>query len=68
MSKIEWKYFFGWHADEGNRFARHYFSEINGIRLEKKSTHRKTEYCVGNIDEAKTKYKTEEELLKFINQ
>lgn len=61
---IEWKYFFG--GSSGRSFDRYYKAEINGVRVEKHGSNRGTEYSIGNIDKAKKKYKSEEELLKAL--
>lgn len=62
--EIDWKYFFG---GRGKRtFYRYYKSEINGKRVEKHASNRGVEYSIGNMDEAKVKYKTESELLDAI--
>ena len=62
--KIDWQYFFG-----GGTIPhqQHYYkAEINGIRVEKHTFRGGVEYSIGNMDEAKIKFKTEEELLKAI--
>lgn len=62
-SIIEWKYFLG--GISGVRtFNRYYKSEINGKQVEKHASNRGVEYAIGNIDEAKEKYKTEAELIE----
>jgi hypothetical protein len=66
MEKINWKYFFG--GSCGKSFDRYYYAEINGQRVEKHGSNRGVEYAVGNIDEAKKKYKTEEQLLNSLKQ
>jgi hypothetical protein len=62
--KIEWKYFFG--GSSGRSFDRYYYSEINGIRVEKHASNRGVKYAVGNIGLAKKKYKTESELIEAV--
>ena len=63
---LQWKYFFG--GCSGNHFDRYYEAEINGIRVEKHSNNRGSKFAVGNIDEAKKKFKTEKELIEsFFN-
>jgi len=62
---IEWKYFFGGYS--GMSFDRFYKAEINGQRVEKHASNIGVEYSIGNIDEAKITYKTEEELIKAVN-
>lgn len=62
---IAWKYFFG--GSGGKSFDRYYKSEINGVRVEKHASNTGTEYSIGNMDEAKIKYKTEEELINSLN-
>lgn len=61
-SSIDWKYFFG--GSSGRTFDRYFKAEINGKRVEKHSSNRGVKYAIGNIDEAKKKYKTETELLE----
>jgi hypothetical protein len=61
QSEIVWKYFFG--GSSGRCFDRFYKAEINGIRVEKHATQSDVIYAIGNIDEAKIKYKTENELM-----
>jgi hypothetical protein len=60
-SGIDWKYFFG--GSNGRTFDRYYESEINGKRVEKHASNRAVKYSIGNIDEAKKKYKTEQDLI-----
>lgn len=58
---IHWQYFFG---GKGERtFNRYYKAEIDGLRVEKHESNRGTEYSIGNMDEAKIKYKSIEKLL-----
>ena len=52
-SGIDWKYFFG--GSSGRTFDRYY-------KVEKHASNRGVKYSIGNIDEAKKKYKTETEL------
>lgn len=59
-SGIDWKYFFG--GSGGRTFDHYYKAEINGKRVEKHESNRGIKYSIGNIDEAKKKYKTEKEL------
>ena len=59
-SGIDWKYFFG--GSSGRTFDRYYKAEINGKRVETHASNRGVKYSIGNIDEAKKKYKTETEL------
>ena len=59
---IQWQYFFG--GGGGNTFDRYYKAEINGKRVEKHASNKGVKYAIGNIDEAKKKYNTEEELIK----
>ena len=59
-SGIEWKYLFG--GRRGRTFDRYYKAEINGKLVEKHASNRGVKYSIGNIDEAKKKYKTEKEL------
>jgi len=58
---IDWKYFFGGSA--GKSYFRYYKAEINGIRVEKYCSSHSPRYCIGNMDNAKKKYKKEEELI-----
>jgi hypothetical protein len=60
-TSVNWQYFFG--ASNGRSSNRYYKAEINGMRVEKHSSSRGVKYAIGNIDEAKTKYKTEKELI-----
>ena len=62
--EIDWKYFFG--GSCGRSYDRFYKAEINGKRVEKHASNRGVKYAVGNIDNAKKKYKTESELLKAV--
>ena len=59
-SGIYWKYFFG--GSSVLTYDRYYKAEINGKRVEKHVSNRGVKYSIGNIDEAKEKYKTENEL------
>ena len=59
-SGIDWQYFFG--GSSGRTYDRYYKAEINGKRVEKHASNRGVKYAIGNIDEAKKKYKTEKEL------
>lgn len=63
---IKWKYFFG----GGIIGQQHHFykSEINGVRVEKRVSPRGTVYSIGNIDEAKKRFKTESDLLQDLKQ
>lgn len=61
---LQWTYFFG--GCSGNTFDRYYKAEIDGIRVEKHANNRSVKFAVGNIDEAKKKFKTEKELIEFI--
>jgi hypothetical protein len=64
-NKIDWKYFFG--GSSGNTFDRYYKAEINGKQVEKHPNNRGSKFAVGNIDEAKKKFKTEQELIDKAN-
>ena len=64
--EIDWKYFFGGSGD--GTFDRYYKAEINGVRVEKHASNRSTKYAIGNIDQAKKKFKTEAELLAALQQ
>lgn len=61
IMEIEWKYFFGGHS--GRTFDRYYYAEINGVRVEKHGSNKGVKFSIGNMDKAKVKYKTEQELL-----
>lgn len=61
---LQWTYFFG--GCSGNTFDRYYKAEIGGIRVEKHANNRGVKFAVGNIDEAKKKFKTEKELIEFV--
>ncbi len=63
-NEIKWNYFFG--STNGNCFIRYYSAKINGIVCEKCGTNNSTRYSIGNFDEAKKKYKTENELIEAI--
>lgn len=63
-SGIDWKYFFGGGIIPNQH--HYYKSCINGIRVEKHEFKGGIEYSVGNMDEAKIKYKTEIELLNAV--
>jgi hypothetical protein len=63
-SGISWQYFFG-----GGKIPHqeHYYkATVNGFRVEKHTFRGGVEYSVGNMDDAKCKYKTEKELLDAI--
>jgi len=62
---LQWKYFFG--GCSGNKFDRYYKAEINGKQVEKHASNKGTKFAIGNIDEAKKKYKTEQELIDKAN-
>jgi hypothetical protein len=64
-SGIDWQYFFG--GSSGRTFDRYYKAEINGIRIEKHASHHGVKYAIGNINEAKKKFKTEAELLEALS-
>ena len=66
MEKIIWKYFFG--GSGGNTFDRYYEADVRGMRVEKHGSNIETEYAIGNIDKARKKYKTEEELIAAIDK
>ena len=63
---IKWQYFFGGSINNGRSYDRYYKSEIKGIRVEKHVSNRGVRYAVGNIDKAKIKHKTEEELINHL--
>ena len=62
---IEWKYFFGGCC--GTSYDRYYKAEINGIRVEKHASNNSVKFSIGNIDKAKIKYKSEEQLITALN-
>ena len=66
MINIEWKYFFGSRGEKS--FNNYYKAEINGKRVEKHTNRNGAKYAIGNIDEAKKKYKTEAELIEECNK
>jgi len=61
---MEWHYFFG--SSGCGTFGRYYKSFIGGVRVEKCATNKGTTYSVGNHDEARKKFKTEEELIAWV--
>lgn len=63
-NNIEWQYFFGGHG--GKRFDRYYKAEINGHRVERHDSNRGRKYSIGNMDHAKEKFNSEEELMNAI--
>ncbi len=65
-SKINWRYFFG--GGCGRTFDRYYKAEINGILVEKHASNKGVRYAIGNIDKAKTTYKTETALLNALKK
>jgi len=63
-SVIDWQYFFGGGTMP---YQEHYYkATVHGLRVEKHTFRGGVEYSVGNMDEAKKKYKTEKELLDAI--
>jgi hypothetical protein len=62
--QIKWEYFFGGGTMPNQE--HYYRAVINGIRVEKHTFRGGVEYSIGNMDEAKIKYKTEKELLEAI--
>lgn len=64
-NKIDWKYFFG--GKSGRTYDMYYKTEINGTRCEKLETNSGVSFCIGKMDLAKVKYKTEAELLKALD-
>lgn len=64
--KINWQYFFG--GSSGRSFDRYYKAEVNGVLVERHSNNKGSRYAIGNIDEAKKKFKTESELLKALEK
>lgn len=59
--KIDWQYFFG--GGTISHQQHYYKAEINGQRVEKHTFKGGVEFSIGNMDEAKKKFKTETELL-----
>lgn len=66
MEKINWIYFFGGHC--GKSFDRYYKAEINGIKVERHASNNSVKFSIGNIDKAKIKYKTEQDLIKALTE
>ena len=64
---IEWHYFFGGHSNGGRCFDRYYSADINGARVERHDSNKGRKYSIGNMDLAKVKYNTEEELIAAIS-
>jgi hypothetical protein len=62
---VNWKYFFGG-SGSGHTFDRYYTQELNGVRVEKHVSNKGVKYSIGNIDEAKKKFNTEDELIKHL--
>lgn len=65
-NKIDWDYFFGGSHEGG--FDRYYQANIDGVRVEKHATRNSVRFSIGNMDKAKVKFKTEQELINAINQ
>ena len=63
-SGIDWKCFFS--GGNAVNYECFYKAEINGKRVEKHTFRGGVNFSIGNIDLAKQKFKTEEELLKAI--
>lgn len=61
---MEWQYFFG--SSGRGTFSRYYKSFIGGVRVEKCATNKGTLYSVGNYDEARKKFNTEEDLEEWV--
>lgn len=66
--QINWQYFFGGHGKAGKTYWRYYKAEIDGQRVEKCASNTGVKYSIGNMDEAKEKYKTEEELIESVKK
>ena len=64
---IEWKYFFGASYKNGY-YDRYYKAEVKGVRVEKHVTPRFTRFAIGNIDEAKIKFDSENELIQKLHE
>lgn len=60
-SGIKWMLFFS--GGSQSNYDRFYMAFICGIRVEKHTFRGGVKYAIGNIDDAKEKYKTEQELL-----
>jgi hypothetical protein len=64
MEGVKWEYFFG--AKRGKKFDRYYEAVINGVKVERHDCNIGRTYSIGNMDQAKVLYKTEEELIRAI--
>lgn len=65
QAKIEWEFFYS--ITIKRTADRFYKAEINGQRIEKHERNNKIlGYSIGNIDDAKTIFPTESELLKAV--
>ena len=67
-NKIESNYFFGGSGHGGRVFDRYYEARIDGIRVEKHANNKGVKFSIGNIDDAKIKYKSEGDLIKAVNE
>lgn len=65
-AEIEWKYFFG--GSGGKNFDRYYFAIIDGVRIERHDSNKGRRYSIGNMDEAKQTYESEDKLLDALTQ
>lgn len=64
--KLSWQNFFG--GGMGRNSVRYYKTEINGKRCEMRENYAGKKFSIGNFDEAKKKYNSEEELIKAANE
>jgi hypothetical protein len=62
---IKWKYFFG--GTCGRTFDRYYKAEILGVTVERHGSNKGVEFAIGNIDDAKVKFKKEWDLFLAVS-
>ena len=63
--QINWEKFFS--GGSQSHYQSYYKAEINGVRVEKMtSTKMSDRFSIGNMDNAKTKYKSEKDLLEAL--
>jgi len=63
--EIEWKKFFS--GGSSSHYQCYYMAVINGVRVEKMTSTKHTDrFSIGNMDKAKTKYKSEKDLLAVL--
>jgi hypothetical protein len=64
---MEWQYFFG--GGGGNTYDRYYKSNYKGIEVEKHASNNvPNRYAIGNIDNANEIFKSELDLMNFIDK